>query len=129
LSAYAIFSPTPSSCWWTPLGRGSDGRFGSAGFAPNRNQERLALTALSLAPCHPPEASVLPFAPFRLFLSANAVSEEQKQPDTARKGKNNAFSLGVHPWSLVYRARNLREGKDTISERLNVRVRSDLLEN
>jgi hypothetical protein len=48
---------------------------------------RLALTALSLAPCHPPDASVLPFAPFRLFLSASAVSEEQKQPETARKGK------------------------------------------
>ena len=37
-----------------------------AGFAPNINQKRLALTALSLTPCHPPSSSVSSLRPCRL---------------------------------------------------------------
>jgi hypothetical protein len=58
-----------------------------AGFAQNQTQPRLALTALSLTPCHPPPASVLPFAPFRLVFSRYRSSEEKNKPETARKGK------------------------------------------
>jgi hypothetical protein len=47
----------------------------------------LALTALSLTPCHPPSGSVLPFAPFRLVFSRCRSSEEKNKPETARKGK------------------------------------------
>jgi len=37
-----------------------------AGFAPNINQTRLALAALSLTPCHPPSGSVSSLRPCRL---------------------------------------------------------------
>jgi N-terminal domain of anti-restriction factor ArdC len=47
----------------------------------------LALTALSLTPCHPPSFSVRPFAPFRLVFSRCRSSEEKNKPETARKGK------------------------------------------
>jgi hypothetical protein len=47
----------------------------------------LSRTALSLTPCHPPPASVLPFAPFRLVFSRCRSSEEKNKPETARKGK------------------------------------------
>jgi hypothetical protein len=47
----------------------------------------LALTALSVAPCHPPAGlrSALRFVPAVFVRSA--ACEEQKQPETARKGK------------------------------------------
>jgi hypothetical protein len=47
----------------------------------------LSRTALSLTPCHPPPASVLPFASFRLVFSRCRSSEEKNKPETARKGK------------------------------------------
>jgi hypothetical protein len=47
----------------------------------------LALTALSLTPCHPPSDSVLSFTPFRLVFSRCRSSEEKNKPETARKGK------------------------------------------
>jgi len=50
-----------------------------AGFAPNQPQPRLALTALSLAPCHPPSHSVLFFSPSHLFSSRCRFSEVRKQ--------------------------------------------------
>jgi hypothetical protein len=56
----------------------------------------LALAAPPLAPCHPPESSVLSFSPFRLFLSAVAASEEQKQPITAEKEKTMEFTSNDH---------------------------------
>jgi len=47
----------------------------------------LSRTSPPLAPCHPPPASVLPFAPFRLVFSRCRSSEEKNKPETARKGK------------------------------------------
>jgi hypothetical protein len=47
----------------------------------------LALTALSLTPCHPPSASVLSLSPCRLVFPAAALVKK-KQADTGRKGKN-----------------------------------------
>ncbi len=54
-------------------------------FAPNIKNKRLARTAPPLAPCHPPPAPVLPFAPFRLVLSAVA----QVKNKTSRKRREN----------------------------------------
>jgi hypothetical protein len=47
----------------------------------------LSRIAPPLAPCHPPPASVLPSAPFRLVFSRCRSSEEKNKPETARKGK------------------------------------------
>src|SRR5271169_5792915 len=51
---------------------------------PNRT---LALTALSLTPCHPPSASVLSLSPFRLVSSRCRSSEERNKPETAEREK------------------------------------------
>jgi hypothetical protein len=61
--------------------------FRSAGFAPNKQQPRLALAALSLTPCHPPSDSVLSFSPSRLFSSAGAHVKNENKPATAEKEK------------------------------------------
>src|ERR1022692_4222347 len=67
------------------LGRGSDGCFGLRRFrAP---QPRLALTALSLTPCHPPSASILSLRPYRLVFSRCRPRERKKKP-TPAEGKN-----------------------------------------
>jgi len=58
-----------------------------AGFAPNEPQPRLALTALSLTPCHPRSASVLSLSPFRLVSSRYRSSEERNKPETAEREK------------------------------------------
>ncbi|MGC2170931.1 MAG: hypothetical protein WA623_06045, partial [Candidatus Sulfotelmatobacter sp.] len=47
----------------------------------------LALTALSLTPCHPPSASVLSLSPFRLVSSRCRSSEERNKPETAEREK------------------------------------------
>jgi hypothetical protein len=48
----------------------------------------LALTALSLTPCHPPSVSVLSLSPFRLVSSRCRSSEERNKPETAEREKN-----------------------------------------
>ena len=59
-----------------------------AGFAPNEPQPRLALTALSLTPCHPPSVSVLSLSPFpSCFFPLPLRVKEETRPKTARKGK------------------------------------------
>src|SRR5258708_16636719 len=69
---------TPSFSPLRPLPRGRrlaaarTGVSDCAGFAPNETQPRLALTALSLTPCHPPSGSVLPLLRSGLFFSAAA---------------------------------------------------------
>jgi hypothetical protein len=45
----------------------------------------LALTALSLTPCHPPSPSILPLSPFRLVSSRCHSSEERNKPETAER--------------------------------------------
>jgi len=47
----------------------------------------LALTALSLTPCHPPSASVLSLSPFRLVSSRCRSSEGRNKPETAEREK------------------------------------------
>lgn len=79
--------PTPPFSGWVPLGRGSDGRFGRAGFAPNI--ERKGVWHLPRSRSRPATLGVLRSALFSapaVFVRF-AASEEQKQPETARKGK------------------------------------------
>jgi hypothetical protein len=47
----------------------------------------LALTALSLTPCHPPSDSVLSLSPFRLVSSRCRSSEGRNKPETAEREK------------------------------------------
>src|SRR5271166_7180606 len=50
---FGSLSPTPPWFRWTPLTAAARaGASDCAGFAPNKTQTRLSLTALSLAPCH-----------------------------------------------------------------------------
>src|SRR5206468_633501 len=51
-----------------------------AGFAPNIKQKRLALTALSLTPCHPPSSSVSSLRPCRLVFPRCRSSERKNKP-------------------------------------------------
>jgi hypothetical protein len=67
--------------------RDSDGRFGLRRFRAKPTPPRLALTALSLTPCHPPSASVLSLSPFRLVSSRCRSSEERNKPETAEREK------------------------------------------
>ena len=79
---------TASSSEWTPLSRAARaGVSDCTGFAPNETQPRLALTTLSLTPCHPPSASVPSLSPVRLVFFA-ALGEEKNKPTPAEKGKN-----------------------------------------
>src|SRR5580698_862653 len=54
-----------------------------AGFAPNQTQLRLALTALSLTPCHPPSASVLSLRRCRLVFPRCRSGERKNKPTPA----------------------------------------------
>ena len=69
---YAIFL-TLASSGWTPLGRGSDGRFGLRRFRAKLTHNRVELTALSLTSL--PSAYVLSLSPFRLVSSRCRSSE------------------------------------------------------
>ena len=69
---------------WPRLGRAFRTAPVSRQTNPNR---RLALTALSLTPCHPPSASVLSLSPFRLVSSRCRSSEERNKPETAEREK------------------------------------------
>src|SRR5256886_16777630 len=55
--------------------------------AKPKTNTSLSLIALSLAPCHPPSASVLSFSPSRLFSSAGAQVKNENKPATAEKEK------------------------------------------
>src|SRR5256884_9880469 len=55
--------------------------------AKPKTNTSLSLIALSLAPCHPPSASVLSFSSSRLFSSAGAQVKNENKPATAEKEK------------------------------------------
>ena len=81
-----LFS-TPPWFRWTPLSRAARaGASDCAGFAPNKTQTRLSLTALSLAPCHPHNLRSVPFTVPSVFVRWRS-SEEQKQAGNGRKEK------------------------------------------
>ena len=56
-----------------------------AGFAPNKTQLRLALSALSLTPCHPSSGSVLSLRQYRFVFSRCRSSERKNKADTGRR--------------------------------------------
>jgi hypothetical protein len=58
---------------------------GCAGFAPNKTQPRLSLTALSLTPCHPSSGSVLSLRQSRFVFSRCRSSERKNKADTGRR--------------------------------------------
>jgi len=68
--------------------RGSGGRFGLRRFrAKPETKSGLALAALSLTPCHPPPAYVLPLSPVSACFFPLRSSEEKNKPIPAEREK------------------------------------------
>jgi hypothetical protein len=72
----------------TPLGRGSDARFGLRRFRAKQTPTAFVTPPrFHLRPATLPSASVLSFSPSRLFSSAGASVKNENKPATAEKEK------------------------------------------
>jgi len=85
---------------WTPLSRGSDGRFVAPVSRQTKNQQQF-VTYRAVSRALPPSLGLrlVPFSVPSIFVRWRS-SEEQKQAGNGRKGKNNEISptwpLGGH---------------------------------
>ena len=87
---FSLLTTAPTSAW-TPLGRGSDGRFGPRRLRAKPNPTRLARTALSLTPCHPPAGLRSPFLRSASFCPAAALVKANRAGN-GRKGKTTLLN-------------------------------------
>jgi len=72
---------------WTPLSRGSGGRFGLRRFRAKQNPTPFVTHRAFTRTLPPSQASVQFLSPFRLFLSAGAQVKNKNRPETAERKK------------------------------------------
>jgi len=72
---------------WTPLSRGSGGRFGLRRFRAKQNPTPFGTHRAFTRTLPPSQASVQFLSPFRLFLSAGAQVKDKNRPATAKRKK------------------------------------------
>ena|SRR5271165_356634 len=78
---------TPPWFRWTPLRRGSGGRFGLRRFRAKQNPTPFVTHRAFTRTLPPSQASVQFLSPFRLFLSAGAQVKDKNRPETAERKK------------------------------------------
>src|SRR5271166_6870227 len=84
---FGSFFSTPPWFRWTPLSRGSGGRFGVRRFRAKQNPNAFVTHRAFTRTLPPSQASVQFLSPFRLFLSAGAQVKDKNRPVTAERKK------------------------------------------